>query len=202
VASNAYRLCTRCLEWGIGYIKGAAFKNCSELWSFEHAATSSVDSSKRVIYGKIDVMLHENLQHLAGTFDVIVCTQVFEHIRYPHVAAVVVATLLAHEGMLFWSAPFMEPVHFVPEDHYRYTLLGAETLLKNVGLHINRSFIGGNGMLATARLLGYTYADFDKEARRAILIDSAEYAAMKVRVKDAIYWGTYILAQKFVAHGV
>jgi hypothetical protein len=164
-------------------------------------ANPIVDSANKVIYGKIDVKLHKNLKQMAGTFDAIVCTQVFEHIRNPHVAAIVLKTLLAHEGLLFWTAPFMEPVHFIPEDHYRYTLMGAHTLLQKVGLHINRSYVGGNSMLTTGRLLGYTYGDFDEEAQSAVLIDSKEYAAMKVHMKSAIYWGTYIVAQKFVVYG-
>ena len=61
----------------------------------------------------------------------VIGTQVFEHVARPVLAIGLIARMLRPAGLLFWSAPFNERFHLVHGDFYRYTVLGARTLLED-----------------------------------------------------------------------
>jgi hypothetical protein len=126
VAQKAGRR-TRCLEWdGRWYL--APYRACEEKWTFSlMIRTPSVDVAAKSFRGDL-VDIEKQHPSLLGTFDIIFCSQVFEHVSRPHVAATGIAALLAPGGYLIWTAPFMEPTHGVPFDYFRYTLEGARQI--------------------------------------------------------------------------
>lgn len=63
-------------------------------------------------------------------FDVIVISEVLEHVPYLHLAIRNIHQILKKEGRLILTVPFIFPIHDRPYDYYRYTRYGLEFLLK------------------------------------------------------------------------
>lgn len=75
-----------------------------------------------------DICAHD----FAGrTFDVIVLSEVLEHVHSPHLAIANVRGALGEGGRLILTVPFMLPIHERPHDYYRYTRYGLEYLLRD-----------------------------------------------------------------------
>jgi SAM-dependent methyltransferase len=69
-----------------------------------------------------------------GEFDSVVCTQVFEHLVQPNLAAKEVARVLKSGGHLLITVPQMNELHEEPHDYFRYTKYGLISLFENAGL--------------------------------------------------------------------
>jgi SAM-dependent methyltransferase len=69
-----------------------------------------------------------------GTFDVVICEQVLEHVSDPVAAVRTLAALLAPSGTLIVSTPFLVKLHAAPGDFWRFTPDGLVTLLASAGL--------------------------------------------------------------------
>jgi len=63
-------------------------------------------------------------------FEVIVMSEVLEHVHSPHLALDNVYKILDDGGKLILTTPFIMPIHDKPCDYYRYTRYGLEFLLK------------------------------------------------------------------------
>ncbi|HEV7889394.1 MAG TPA: class I SAM-dependent methyltransferase, partial [Pyrinomonadaceae bacterium] len=64
-------------------------------------------------------------------FDVIVLSEVLEHVHSPHLAIANIRAALRDGGRLILTVPFLFPIHERPHDYYRYTRYGLEFLLKD-----------------------------------------------------------------------
>lgn len=64
-------------------------------------------------------------------FDVVVISEVLEHVHSPHLAIDNIHRVLTTGGRLILTVPFIFPIHDRPYDYYRYTRYGLEFLLKN-----------------------------------------------------------------------
>ena len=64
-------------------------------------------------------------------FDVIVMSEVLEHVHSPHEALANIHASLKAGGKLIITTPFMLPIHDRPYDYYRFTRYGLEFLLDN-----------------------------------------------------------------------
>ena len=82
-------------------------------------------------------------------FDSIVCNFVFEHVARPFQAITVIVSMLRPRGLLFWCAPFNERFHLVPGDFYRYTVMGAQQLVREAGLSVLHTQRWGNSMITS-----------------------------------------------------
>lgn len=56
-----------------------------------------------------------------NTYDVIVCTQVLEHVPNPFLAAAELTRILKPGGRLLLTVPAAYPYHAVPQDYWRFT---------------------------------------------------------------------------------
>jgi SAM-dependent methyltransferase len=90
-----------------------------------------------------------------GTFDVVICEQVIEHVVDPWAAAENLRGLCRPGGHVIVSTPFLIRIHELPmfgmRDYWRFTPRGLRTLLERAGLTVdtvgswgNRSCIVGN----------------------------------------------------------
>jgi SAM-dependent methyltransferase len=90
-----------------------------------------------------------------GTFDVVICEQVIEHVLDPWTAAANLRGLCARGGSVIVSTPFLIRVHELPmygmRDYWRFTPRGLRILLERSGLEVdtveawgNRSCVVGN----------------------------------------------------------
>ncbi len=77
-----------------------------------------------------------------NTFDVIVCTQVLEHIADPFKAAAELRRMLKPGGRLLLTVPAAYPYHADPHDYWRFTKDSLQLLF---GEHFNQIEIKGYG---------------------------------------------------------
>lgn len=63
-------------------------------------------------------------------YDVIVCSEVIEHLHSPHLAVERMHKALKKGGRLIVTIPFMFPIHADPYDYVRYTKTGLKHLLR------------------------------------------------------------------------
>ena len=85
------------------------------------------------------------------TYDVIVLSEVLEHVHSPHLAIRNIHGLLKHGGRLILTAPFIFPIHERPHDYFRYTRYGLEFLLsefKDVNIRERNSWAEAINVLA------------------------------------------------------
>lgn len=185
-----------CLEWGNPhYSKRIPSCRANSTWSFHFSPSrKAINPRKRTVVADLN-SLHEVDVSGWPRFDLIICNQVFEHISSPFDSAVAVALLLAPGGLLFFTAPFMEPYHRMPGDFFRYTFDGARTLFERAGLEVVEQRRIGNTMLASAHLLGFGTADVDEGILRRDLIRRIDASKMN-RVDEWAFIETALVAQK------
>ena len=70
------------------------------------------------------------------TFASIVCTQVFEHLKYPQKSAAELHRVLKKGGYAVITVPQMNELHEEPHDYFRYTKYGLQTIFKDAGFTI------------------------------------------------------------------
>ena len=66
---------------------------------------------------------------LGGPYDVVVCSEVLEHVVDPHRAIQGLFKALKPGGLLAVTTPFLFPIHDAPIDHFRFTSHGLAMLL-------------------------------------------------------------------------
>lgn len=64
-----------------------------------------------------------------GTFDVVLCAEVLEHMYSPALALAEIQRVLKTGGKLLLTTPFAYPIHYAPTDYYRFTRFGLLHLL-------------------------------------------------------------------------
>lgn len=79
-----------------------------------------------------------------GTFDVVICEQVLEHVPDPFRAAETLAALARPGGRLLVSVPFAIKIHGDPGDYWRFSPQGLTVLLERAGLVVERLERWGN----------------------------------------------------------
>jgi SAM-dependent methyltransferase len=74
----------------------------------------------------------------------VLATEVFEHCPGPERVMCEIGRILKPGGMLFFTVPFLWPLHEVPYDEYRYTPFALERHLRNSGFErIQLQALGG-----------------------------------------------------------
>ena len=71
-------------------------------------------------------------------------TELFEHCPEPEAVMKEIFRVLSPSGILFFTVPYLWPLHDVPHDQYRYTPFSLERHLTNAGFHkIHLQSMGG-----------------------------------------------------------
>lgn len=65
-----------------------------------------------------------------GTFDVVLCTEVLEHLPEPQRAIDEMFRVLRPGGLLLLTTRFLFPIHDAPHDYFRFTKYGLRHLLR------------------------------------------------------------------------
>lgn len=68
-----------------------------------------------------------------GSFDVVISTEVLEHVPDPAHYLAEVKRVLKPGGVFFFTVPFLMSLHEVPHDYYRYTPFALELIFKKAG---------------------------------------------------------------------
>jgi len=85
-------------------------------------------------YSKIDIVSSlDCLPFEADRFDLIICTQVLEHVQDPQRVLTEICRTLKPGGVVLVSAPQGWGVHQAPHDYFRFTRYGLSHLLSRAG---------------------------------------------------------------------
>ncbi len=116
-----------CLDVGAGhYNRYGKLFNVQKMIRMDVAHADTVD-----LVGSVDKIPLE-----ANSVDSIVCTQVFEHIRYPDLGAQEMARVLKKGGYALVTVPQMNELHEEPHDYFRYTSFGLKRIFEDAGFSI------------------------------------------------------------------
>jgi SAM-dependent methyltransferase len=97
------------------------------------------------IYAKPDITWDgKHIPLPDSSIDCAIATEVFEHCPEPEIVMKEIQRVLKPGGILFFTVPFLWPLHDVPYDEYRYTPFSLERHLKNSGFeNIQLQALGG-----------------------------------------------------------
>jgi SAM-dependent methyltransferase len=79
-----------------------------------------------------------NMPFMDTSVDVVLATELMEHLPYPHNFLMEVIRVMREDGVLILSVPFMEPIHEEPRDYYRFTPFSLRLLLEQHGFSIRK----------------------------------------------------------------
>lgn len=97
--------------------------------------------------------LNEGVPFPDGSFDTVLSSSVFEHLRRPAFAFAEAARVLAPGGTLVLHTPFYYWLHEEPHDYYRYTEYALRDLAERAGLAVHSVEPTGTGALVLADLV-------------------------------------------------
>lgn len=112
----------------------------------------------------VDVV-HDLEEPLVGAFDHVECLSMLEHTPRPWLVAVNIERLLVPGGTLFVSAPFVHRVHAYPNDYFRFTPAGVESLFPGIVWEASR--LVGPGIYDALRVAVIKVDDHPYLARSA-----------------------------------
>ena len=72
-----------------------------------------------------------------GVFDLVLCTEVLEHTIDPMHCLSQIKNILKKGGLLYLTVPQSWPLHYSPQDYWRFTRYGIEDIVLKTGFSIN-----------------------------------------------------------------
>jgi SAM-dependent methyltransferase len=73
-----------------------------------------------------------------AVFDIVLCSEVMEHVREPEAMLREIRRVLRPGGFLVLTTPFMVPMHEEPHDYFRYTCHGLKYLCTKAELSVKK----------------------------------------------------------------
>lgn len=89
------------------------------------------------------------------SIDVVLFSEVLEHLVDPQLALMEVGRVLKPGGKLLLTTPFMYMMHEIPHDHSRFTLFGLEHLLMRAGMEIRQVQQRGSAVSLAVALMEF-----------------------------------------------
>ena len=98
---------------------------------FNNIKLLSVDIDKKRKPDKVlDISSHDAPKKIKFLPDLIICLEVLEHIKEPHLAIRNLYKIANKNTHIILSVPFLFPIHDEPHDYYRFTKYGLKLLFK------------------------------------------------------------------------
>ena len=172
-----------CLEWGTVYLDLYFTDICSEKWSLEYEvnpALQTIDWDARIIHSAIeDLPALVAKQDRVVEFDVILCTQVLEHIRVPRDLVNALRNVVVEGGLIYFSAPGgVSYFHGVPDNFFFFTSNGLKAVVKDAdGLCSIAERTGGSYYTTVAYGMGMGLPDMKPE----YMLEAYDSAPLKAR---------------------
>jgi SAM-dependent methyltransferase len=102
-----------------------------------YEATDFVQVNKRYVLANLDFIADlKQVPAAPEVYDVVICTQVLEHMNEPGQMLAELHRVLKPQGELWLSAPLFYAEHEAPYDYFRYTQYGLRYLLEQAGFQI------------------------------------------------------------------
>jgi SAM-dependent methyltransferase len=89
-----------------------------------------------------------------ASFDVVVATEVFEHVHDPEQSLREIHRVLTQGGLLFFTVPYVWPLHEAPNDEHRFTPFALEKIFKRALFSEAEIKPTGGWNAALAQMLG------------------------------------------------
>jgi len=145
-----------------------------------------------------------NMPFKDGQFDVVVSTQVLEHVGKPWIMAKEIGRVLKKGGICIITAPFMTPYHPDPSDYFRYSKEGLEFLFKNEGFEIIEYGCYGKIFTVLSEMIRFGFFNRYKKKNTGrvrkrfigFMIKVAEFLDGFLRKDPVIYVNSFIIAKK------
>lgn len=102
----------------------------SQYIGIDLAEYEGVTSKVDVVGSAYDTKLQDS------SCDVVLCTEVLEHLEEPLSAIKEMNRILKHKGIVIVTAPFFWHVHEAPRDFYRYSEYGLRYLFEQAGFEV------------------------------------------------------------------
>lgn len=121
-------------------ILDAGAGSCKYEKYFSHAKYESTDFEN--VFQKNTINKHDFVCDLHSipkpdnSYDIILCTQVLEHVEYPQKVINEFFRILKYKGKLFLTVPQGYGLHGEPYNFYNFAKYGLESLFKNSGFEI------------------------------------------------------------------
>ncbi|MEK7623104.1 MAG: class I SAM-dependent methyltransferase [Patescibacteria group bacterium] len=137
-----------------------------------------------------------------GSFETVFCTQVFEHIPQPWLAALEIKRLLATGGVAIVTAPFLQASHADPHDYFRYTMEGMKSLFANEGFEILDNGMYGKTCFVLFDFIKlrwfnpYATKQSPGSVRMARYLAKWGFTLDRFVKNDIIYGNSYVIARK------
>eukprot|EP00746_Dinoflagellata_sp_MGD_P030271 gnl/MRDRNA2_/MRDRNA2_17178_c0_seq1.p1 gnl/MRDRNA2_/MRDRNA2_17178_c0~~gnl/MRDRNA2_/MRDRNA2_17178_c0_seq1.p1 ORF type:complete len:328 (+),score=42.27 gnl/MRDRNA2_/MRDRNA2_17178_c0_seq1:179-1162(+) len=151
----------RCLEFGdLTYTKLHLGSQC---WHQHHTTFTGRSAPPAGMTATFEV----DIDHGPGpipwsSFDTIIATQVFEHVKDPSASASALFKVLKPGGVILWTAPMSWIHHVYPGlygDHWRFTEEGGRLLLQGAGFEILSSECHGDSSTLALYAMGMGEAE-------------------------------------------
>ena len=88
-----------------------------------------------------------------GSVDTVLSTEVLEHVPDPQALVVEMARVLRPGGKLLLTVPFIQPLHELPSDFYRFTPSSLRLFVESAGLEVESIEPRGNFATANGAML-------------------------------------------------
>lgn len=100
-----------------------------DLFKYKEKINMDISKGKNVdVVGSAD-----NIPFSDDSFDSVLCTQVFEHLKYPNKAASEIFRVLKKDGVVLITVPQTNELHEEPNDFFRYTKYGIRSIFEDAG---------------------------------------------------------------------
>lgn len=117
------------------FVLDAGAGECAYRRFFQHCTYISVDLAVGEVtwnYKNLDcIAFLDHLPFENASFDVVLCTQVLEHLEWPRETLSEFNRILKPGGRLFLTAPMSQSQHQVPYDFFRYTSFGLRSICEH-----------------------------------------------------------------------
>ena len=114
---------------------------------FDHVSYATADFGKvsQKVYGPLDYQCDLTAIPVpAGSFDLVLCTQVMEHVPDPEAVLAEFNRILRRRGQVWLTAPFSYAEHEAPYDFQRFTRFAWRRLARRTGFQV-REITGSRG---------------------------------------------------------
>lgn len=128
---------------------------------------------------KID-MNQEKIPLQSNSIDIVICTEVLEHLYNPNNALKEIRRIIKPNGILFLTSPFMFPIHEVKHDYHRYTHNFYRNYFEND--IIIKEVISNTALSFPLYVINYYYGQIAKTNYKivGILQKPLDYIALKI----------------------
>jgi len=152
-----------CLEWDPIFYTNK-FPTCAQAG---YTLSYVPEPEKMRVEGKTIYADILKLPQVAGnlTMDLVVATQVWEHLNQPVDSVKALYHAMKPGGVLLFAVPFKAPYHGAPDDYWRYTKSGVVQVLEQGGFCVPRSAMasGGDFIYSIGLNAGISAGDFSQE---------------------------------------